>query len=310
MTHRQDDALVQRLGHEHYKKRSTLEKRGRQPAFTGPGILDSIENRIFSVRTLTATLKLFGLYRMGQNNARNIEIVEIEHRLSGLGPACSGKVLLQLSDLHIDVFPDFDQVILDKVAELDYDAVVLTGDYRFDTAGEVIPALDAMARLAAGLKGPMYAILGNHDSLNMIGGLEDAGFRVLLNESEVLWDNLHIAGIDDPHYFECHDFEKACQTIPSVAPSILLAHSPEVYLEAEQAGFDLLLCGHTHGGQIRLPGGIPLTLNADCPRRFGAGSWHYKSMLGYTSRGTGSSLLDVRFNCKPEATLHRIVGGP
>ncbi len=307
MTHWQDDALAQRLGHKHYEKRVALESRGRQPAFTGPGVMDSLENRVFSVRALAATLKFFGLYRMGQNNARNIEVVEVEHRFRDLPLLSSGKVLLHLSDLHIDVFPDFDAVIGKAVEGLQYDAVVLTGDYRFDTAGDIGPALEAMARLASGLKKPIYAVLGNHDSLSMVSGLEQAGYIVLLNESRELWDGLHIAGVDDPHYFCCHDLEKARQNIPSHGPSILLAHSPEVYAEAEQAGFDLLLCGHTHGGQIRLPGSIPLTLNAECPRRFGSGLWRYKGMLGYTSRGTGSSLLDVRFNCRPEATLHRIV---
>ncbi|MBA1333200.1 metallophosphoesterase, partial [Candidatus Endoriftia persephone str. Guaymas] len=64
--------------------------------------------------------------------------------------------------------------------------------------------------------------------------------------------------------------------------------------------------GHTHGGQICLPGGIPITLDAKCPRYMGSGPWDYNGMRGYTSVGTGSSIVNVRLNCPPEVTLHRL----
>jgi predicted MPP superfamily phosphohydrolase len=66
------------------------------------------------------------------------------------------------------------------------------------------------------------------------------------------------------------------------------------------------LAGHTHGGQICLPGGIPITLDSNLPRAFGAGSWRYGAMTGYTSVGAGCSLVPVRLNCPPEITLHRL----
>ena len=87
--------------------------------------------------------------------------------------------------------------------------------------------------------------------------------------------------------------------------SILLSHTPEVYRQAAHAGFDLMLSGHTHGGQICLPGGVPLTLDSGC-RAIGAGAWRYDAMAGYTSVGAGSSIVPVRFNCPPEITLHRL----
>src|SRR5476651_2093234 len=75
-------------------------------------------------------------------------------------------------------------------------------------------------------------------------------------------------------------------------------------LAMPSAGFNLLLSGHTHGGQLCLPGGIPVKLEAALPRSMGAGPWHYAGMAGYTSVGVGTSLLPVRLNCPPEITLH------
>ena len=91
--------------------------------------------------------------------------------------------------------------------------------------------------------------------------------------------------------------------------SILLSHTPEVYRHAHFAQFNIMLCGHTHGGQICLPGGIPVTLDSRCPRRIGAGPWRYQDMLGYTSVGAGTSIVNVRLNCLPEVTLHRLRPG-
>src|SRR6185437_8553272 len=110
---------------------------------------------------------------------------------------------------------------------------------------------------------------------------------------------LHVAGIDDAHYFRVDNIEKAASAIPLGETSILLSHTPEIYRHAAYAGFDLMLSGHTHGGQICLPGGVPLTLDAKLPRRYGAGAWRYNELQGYTSVGAGSSIVAVRFNCPP-----------
>ena len=88
--------------------------------------------------------------------------------------------------------------------------------------------------------------------------------------------------------------------------SILLSHTPETYRQAADAGFNVMLCGHTHGGQICLPGGIPVLTLADSPRALARGPWRYREMVGYTSAGTGTSIVDVRLNCPPEVTLHRL----
>ncbi|MBV8738507.1 MAG: metallophosphoesterase, partial [Alphaproteobacteria bacterium] len=117
---------------------------------------------------------------------------------------------------------------------------------------------------------------------------------------------VYLAGIDDAHFYRMDNIEKAVSQIPHDAFSILLSHTPEIYRQAAHADFDLLLSGHTHGGQICLPGAIPLTLDSVLPRRMGAGSWRYGRMVGYTSVGVGSSIVAARINCPPEITLHEL----
>jgi len=132
---------------------------------------------------------------------------------------------------------------------------------------------------------------------------------MLLNETEQLvreGEHIYLAGIDDAHCFRVDNIGKAASEIRDGAFSILLSHTPEIYRQAAHAGFNLLLSGHTHGGQICLPGSVPITLDSVLPRRMGSGAWEYHTMVGYTSVGAGSSIVAVRFNCPPEITLHRL----
>ena len=117
---------------------------------------------------------------------------------------------------------------------------------------------------------------------------------------------IYLAGIEDAHFYRLENFHRAAHDIPPGAVSILLSHTPEAYRHAAHAGFDLMLSGHTHGGQICLPGGIPVLTDADSPRAFARGAWRYHDMIGYTSAGAGTCIVDVRLNCPPEVTLHRL----
>jgi hypothetical protein len=169
--------------------------------------------------------------------------------------------------------------------------------------------MEGLARVRAYLDGPLYAVLGNHDTIRMVPALEDMGIQMLLNESVTLTrgnECIHLVGIDDAHYYRVDNIEKAASQIPTAAFSILLSHTPEIYRQAAHAGFNLLLSGHTHGGQICLPGAVPITLDSVLPRRMGSGAWKYHDMIGYTSVGVGSSIVPVRLNCPPEITLHRL----
>ena len=83
-----------------------------------------------------------------------------------------------------------------------------------------------------------------------------------------------------------------------------MAHAPEPFRAAASLGFALMLGGHTHGGQICLPGGFALIGHSRAPHWVRAGAWRWRQMQGYTSRGAGSSIIAARFNCPPEVTIH------
>jgi predicted MPP superfamily phosphohydrolase len=192
---------------------------------------------------------------------------------------------------------------------LSYDLCVLTGDFRGATFGSFEAVLAGLAKVRARIKGPVYGVLGNHDTIRMVPELEDMGIRMLLNECEIVArsdQKIYLAGIDDAHFYRVDNIEKAAATIPRGAFSILLSHTPEIYRQAAHADFALLLSGHTHGGQLCLPGGIPITLDSVLPRHMGAGAWTYHTMAGYTSVGVGSSIVPARINCLPEITLHHL----
>lgn len=132
---------------------------------------------------------------------------------------------------------------------------------------------------------------------------------LLLNESVALERDgatLHLAGIDDPHYYQVDNLHKAAAHIPLDAAALLLAHSPEPYRLAAHAGFDLMLSGHTHGGQICLPGGMALMTNADCPPLL-----QRRLVVTTPCKATPRSVPAPRWsgcvsNCPPEMTLHRL----
>jgi uncharacterized protein len=255
------------------------------------------------------SLRLVGLHGIAQRNARALEVRTNQVRLPGLSATLEGYTLLQISDPHVDMSPDITDALIERVRNLRYDVCVLTGDYRTRTFGPYQPTLAALARIRPHLKGPIYAVLGNHDTIRLVPGMEALGMRVLLNEVVDLGERLWLAGIEDAHHYRLHDIDKVARAIPQGALSILLSHTPETYRDAERAGFKLMLSGHTHGGQICLPGGIPLITDTDdCPRRYAKGAWQHGDMLGYTSTGSGASIVDVRLNCPPEVTLHRLVG--
>lgn len=309
LTAQEYEALKARIGRLHLKQRLGIERDSETRVF-GQGLnFFHIENW-YSVHSLIRNgLRVTGLYERGRRNGLAIGIRHHEVRVRDLPEGLDGYSILQLSDVHLDMNGDITAAIIGAAAEADYDLCVITGDFRGLTYGPFDRAVNAAAELMQGLHGPVLAVLGNHDSIQMVPGLEQLGMRVLLNEHVCLQVNeqpLYIAGIDDPHYYCVDNIEKAAEAIPPEATSVLLSHSPEVYRRAAHSDFDLMLCGHTHGGQICLPGGFPLLTNARCSRRYCAGSWQYHDMTGYTSAGTGMSIVDVRFNCPAEITLHHL----
>jgi len=304
-----DQRLESRLGRLHAKLRLGIERDHEAQVF-GQGInYFHIENFRPSHFVIRACLAMTGLYGRGRRNAARIEVRHNPIRSSRIPKAFDGFTILQLSDLHVDMNERAMERLAALLQDVDYDLCVLTGDYRAQTFGPYDAALAGMERICSCLKKPVYGVLGNHDTICMVPGLEEMGVRMLLNECATIeHDNarIYLAGIDDAHFYRADNIEKAASAIPTDQLSILLSHTPEIYLQAAHADFDVLLSGHTHGGQICLPGGIPITLDSVLPRRMGAGAWGYHNMIGYTSVGAGSSVVPVRFNCPPEITLHQL----
>ena len=306
-------ALEPRLGPLHVKQRLGLEQDYEAHVFRGGTHFSHIENWYSIHGLIRGSLRLVGLHKRGRRNALAIQLRTNEVPLPRLPGVFDGFTVLHLSDLHIDINEKFVDALIDRVRPLEYDLCVITGDYRARTFGPYEATLAGLKRLRPHLRGSVYAVLGNHDTIRLVPGMEAMEYTLLINECiriERASSAIYLAGIDDAHFYRLEDFHRAARSIPSQAVSVLLSHTPEVYRRAAHAGFDLMLCGHTHGGQICLPGGVPVLTAADSPRALARGAWRYHDMIGYTSAGTGTCIVDVRLNCPPEVTLHRLQCSP
>ncbi|HEY5793235.1 MAG TPA: metallophosphoesterase, partial [Chthoniobacterales bacterium] len=302
-------ALRDRMGADPFRRR--IEKQAgiwARETHQGRGIF-YLERFVPMDEILARCLRGSGLAGWGRRNMLDLELVRREAIFPHLPPEWDGFRLLQLADLHLDLAPELTPRILEKLRGVEFDQAVLVGDYHNRIGTEAKVSLGEMRKLIPALGPKPLGILGNHDFIEKVSFLEHCGLRILLNETVALergGSRLWVAGVDDPHFFRTHDLEAARRPIPPGEFSILLSHSPETYREAAALGFDFMLSGHTHGGQICLPGGWPIIRNADVPRRLLSGPWREGKMQGYTSRGTGACGVAARFFCRPEITLHTL----
>lgn len=301
--------LEQRLGRVHARQRLGMEA-GYERHIFGHGInFFHPENWYAAQSVLRSLLKLTGFYWRGCANTARIRVLHNRVVSPILPPLFDGFTILQISDMHADMNQRAMDRLVRLLPDVDYDICVLTGDFRGLAAGPFDAAMEGVARVRPYLHEPVYGVLGNHDTIRMIPALEGMGIRMLLNECEMIVhgdQRIHLAGVDDAHYYRAENIEKAACDIPHDEFSILLSHTPEIYRQAAHADFDFMMSGHTHGGQLCLPGSIPLTLDSVLPRHMGSGRWQYHEMSGYTSVGVGASVVEVRFNCPPEITLHHL----
>jgi uncharacterized protein len=264
-----------------------------------------------ATRAFDWALKAVGLHERGYRNACTLAVRDVDHVLARVPGAFDGFTILQLSDLHLDGMPELVDLALDALGDREVDLCVLTGDYRTELHGPIGPAMRSLRRLVDGIRARMgvLGILGNHDDCHMVAPLEEMGVRMLINESVTLdRGDAHITlvGTDDVHYFYTDQALHALEAARGAAFSIALVHSPELYEEAARAGVDLYLCGHTHGGQVCLPGGVPIITHLNRGRRFVRGVWQYQGMRGVTHCGTGTSGIPVRFNTRGEILVHHL----
>lgn len=253
-------------------------------------------------------LQVLGLYEKGRRQALSPVVSAVDLCFADLPEAFDGFRLLHLSDLHIDGVDGLTEVLATLLDGIQADLCVLTGDYRFDDEGPCDEVYRRMRKVVPIMAAPhgIYATLGNHDESAIAFELEDMGIHMLVNEAAEIRrgrDSIWIAGIDDDFDYKADDLCGAMASIPSSEFKILLAHTPDLYRQAAELGVDVYLCGHTHGGQVRLPKIGSLRSNARCPRAYTYRYWNYDGMHGYTSGGIGCSSLPVRLNCPPELVL-------
>ncbi len=248
-------------------------------------------------------LEATGLYGRGVRNALNVQARSHGLPFANLPETLDGFRLLQLSDLHIDGMDGLTERLCDLLSELPVDLCVLTGDYRYRAQGPcdgIYPRMRAILGAVRSRLG-VVGILGNHDNADIAVELERQGVRMLLNESMQVSDGFWLTGADEID--EGAAFSEALNEVPAGAFHVSLVHTPQFHAQAAAGGSALYLCGHTHAGQVCLPGGKPLISNARGPRSHVHGFWNTGRMLGFTSSGAGCCMLPVRYNCPPEITL-------
>lgn len=262
----------------------------------------AIAGRIFALG-----MRFAGLYHRGRSNALAPRFIAFESHFPALPTAFDGYRILHLSDTHLDALPELAEVAGAMLAGTEVDTLVLTGDILAAPHAPPRAATEPLARLLDGVivRDRRLAVLGNHDPGHMAGALADIGFEVLLNQSIDLvrhGQRIAITGLDDVHYFYT-DAAREALFDGHGDFRIALVHSPEMADHAAEAGIALYLCGHTHGGQICLPGGRPLLTRLTRCRHAARGLWRHDAMVGYTSSGLGTSHPTLRYNCRGEMTL-------
>ncbi len=241
-----------------------------------------------------------------------VEVTQHTVRLRHLPRAFDGFRIAQISDIHLedgDMASDL-PAICRLVSAQKADAIVITGDF-VTLANEADGA--ALARGLAPLKAPsgVWGIMGNHDSWGSEGTqfieemLRPTPVQTLINQTHVWEKNgarLHLAGYDD-FWAGSPDFAGVAAQIPDGEAAIALGHEPDFATDVAALGkFGLMLSGHSHGGQIALPGGIPIHVPTYA-QKFPRGWYDVNGMRLYTNRGLGTVGIPMRFCSRPEISV-------
>jgi len=247
-----------------------------------------------------------------------LELTRHQVPVAGLPPSFAGLRVVQLSDFHCGrrVPPSYLAEAVDLALAQAPDLVVLTGDF-IHNGFKYVPSV---ARVLGRLKAPegVYAVLGNHDfsvrsalgirrhqhlHLAIAEALQVHGIRVLRNETVHVrrgGDALQLTGLEDLWSRVC-DIDQAYAGSLGSEPRLVLAHNPSTIEQLGERRCDLMLSGHTHGGQINLPGLGRVTLSRK-GKRFAAGMYQVDDRYLYVNKGVGCSFR-VRYNVRPEVAL-------
>lgn len=246
-------------------------------------------------------------------DSRNIDVTRFT--VSGAPEAFSGFKIVQISDLHNAEFGTDNQKLIDILKKEAPDAIVITGDL-IDARRTNTEIAESFARRCMEIA-DCYYVPGNHEA--RLGGTYDAfesaliadGVNVLRNGSVRIrkeMDAIRIIGVDDPAFAKASDaitnLDAALEALSSDDFTILLAHRPELIDEYSKWGIDLVLSGHAHGGQIRLPGigGLYAPGQGFFPRHT-SGNYTVGDTEMIVSRGIGNSAFPLRVNDRPEVVI-------
>ncbi len=236
-----------------------------------------------------------------------LDVVRVEIPTDDSWAALEGLRIALLSDFHLYPYTriDFLRRAVAEAAALKPDLAVLTGDFVQERADAIFELAPALAELGTPLG--VYCVLGNHDlwrgRATVQWGLAQSGLPVLNNQGLMLeWAGrpFYLAGVDDC-WSGYPDLGAAMSECPSETPAILLSHEPDPADEyARDPRIRLQLSGHSHGGQVRIPGmGSPFL--PPYGRKYDMGLFRVGGMWLYTNRGLGVS-VPIRINCRPEVT--------
>ena len=222
--------LEERLGPLHARQRLGIETDHEAQIF-GQGLLFfHIENWYPVHSVIRNALKLTGLYWRARRNTERILVKRNDVTFKELPPLFDGFTILHISDMHVDMNEGAMRRLIELIGGMGYDLCVLTGDYRGKTFGPFAATLEGVARVRAHLKKPVYGVLGDHDTIQMVPGLEAMGIQMLLNECAVIArgdQQIYLAGIDDAHHFRVDNIEEAALQIPEARSSMMMLVTPK-----------------------------------------------------------------------------------
>lgn len=240
-----------------------------------------------------------------------IQIREINLEIKGLPSSFKKFKIVHLSDLHIHQLGCREKKVIRINQEANPDIILITGDLIGGKAG-ISAGIDFLGSLSA--KYGIWMVPGNNDHLNrkkrgiLYADRLPKEVKLLINQAENLsenGDNLWIIGVDDP--YEGYDsLEEAMANVPRDSVKILLAHSPEIVEKAVNRRIDLVLVGHTHGGQVNFPLIGPLYSHTRLGKKYIYGLHKVNSTQVYVHRGIGMSVLPLRFLSPPEVVIFKL----
>jgi len=237
-------------------------------------------------------------------------MLSVEHHiihLRRLPRALDGLRIVQLSDIHHSPFTGSEQIkrAIETANGLEPDIVALTGDYVSHEREYAAPCAEMLGALRA--RYGVYAVLGNHDHWTDAALITDlfrlAGIRMLVNEGmrfEQRGASFWLAGVDDT-MVGLEDLSLALAGSRRDEMKLLLAHNPIILRRAARAGVDLVLSGHTHGGQVALRS--ERSASGRPRRRLLRGLGRQGETQIYVTRGLGTVVLPIRYGCPPEVSL-------